>query len=212
MPIYWGRRKIKNRGDSGVYYGNRKIKFVYFGNKLVYSYESYNPNTTLVNITNGASKTLELLPGVYQIKMAGGGGYNVNWAFQGYPWGASGGSGGSIEGTFFLSTKKTVNCYAAPESSTASYVDFNNTRGMTAGGGGNAAVNSSGTAGVASLGSGFENMTLSVKNGNKGIVQSGHNAQGAASVCSKKWGGGKILRSGEVQYGGIEIVYLRRWK
>lgn len=211
MPIYWGRRLIKNRGDSGVYYGGRKIKFVYFGNRLVYSYESYDPGTKLVNLTNGATQTLTLLPGVYQVIMAGGGGSKYNWAFQGYPWGASGGSGGAIEGIFYLDSPVSANCVSGASSST-SYINFNGTRAMTAGNGENARTDHAGVAGSASLGSGFEDLSLVVKAGKDGIKQSGYNATGGASVSSKKWGGGAVLRSGEVQYGGIEITYLRRWK
>ena len=211
MPIYWGRRKIKDRGDSGVFYGDRKIKFVYFGNRLVYSYESYDPGSVIVALENGQNLSMELLPGVYQLKIAGGGGNNANWAYEGYAWGASGGSGASVEGTFYLDVKKNIYCHSGA-SVDSSYIDFESARGVTAGNGGSASFGSIGSGGVGSIGTGFENLSLVSSNGNAGIMQPGVDAIGGASVSSKKWGCGRIVRSGEVQHGGIEIVYLRRWK
>lgn len=211
MPIYWGRRLIKNRGDSGVYYGNRKIKFVYFGNRLVYSYESYDPNTVLVDVTNGGSKTLELLPGVYQIKMAGGGGNPVTWVFQGYAWALGGGGGASIEGNFYLETSATFSCTAGAAKQ-ASVVKLNGNNLFVCNQGTSpSAGGSNGQGGTATIGSDVENLSLVGKTGNN--ARGGNVTTGGASVSSKKWGAGKdFANSGELQYGGIEIVYLRRWK
>ena len=211
MPIYWGRRLIKNRGDSGVYYGGRKIKFVYFGNRLVYSYESYDPGTKVVNITNGTSKTITLLPGVYQLKAAGGGGNPVTWVYSGYAWALGGGGGGAVEGTFYLPSAASFVCSAgaAKQATTikkngTTVVTCNNGTSPTAGG-------SNGKGGTASYTSGIGAISMTATKGKD--AKGGNTVYGGVSVSSKKWGAGKTLQnSNEFQYGGIEIIYLRRWQ
>ena len=211
MPIYWGRRLIKNRGDSGVYYGNRKIKFVYFGSRLVYSYDSYDPGTKLVDLINGTSKTLELLPGVYQIKMAGGGGNSISWVYEGAIWALGGGGGASIEGNFYLENSVTLSCTAGAAKQ-ASVVKLNGNNLFVCNQGTSPSIGgSNGKGGTAVISSGVENLSLVGKTGNN--AKGSNTKTGGASVSSKLWGAGKdFVNSNELQYGGVEIVYLRRWK
>ena len=212
MPIYWGQRKIKNRGDSGVYYGDRKIKFVYFGNRLVYSYESYDRNTVLVDVENGGTAVLNLLPGVYHVVMAAGGGSHADWAFQGYPWSAGGGGGAAIEGEFYNPSTASFSIVAGAYHGNSS-VTRNGTTVFNCTAGGNAGVNSAGGGGIASISwSGIENISVAGKNGNAGRgTMSGYGQLGGDSVCSRGWGAGDVLPGG-VLHGGVYVQYKRRWK
>lgn len=214
MPIYWGRRKIKDRGDSGVYFGNRKIKFVYFGNQLVYSYESYDPGTVLVNVTNGKNKTVELKPGVYQINVAGGGGSTSYWYFKPSFWAAGGGSGAAVDGLIYLSETKTAVVSSAGIGGTSN-ITLNGVSVINCSGGSGGGTGGGGAGGIASITeSGFTNMTLTGKNGNAGGgVTAGTSQIGGKTVSAMNWGEGTNLQTaGAVQYGGVKITYLRRWQ
>lgn len=214
MPIYWGRRKIKDRGDSGVYFGNRKIKFVYFGNQLVYSYESYDPGTVLVNVTNGKNKTVELKPGVYKINAAGGGGNTSYWYFDPSFWAAGGGSGAAADGLIYLSETKTAVVTSAAAGGTSN-IKLNGVTIINCTGGSRGSSGGGGAGGVATITvSGFTNMTLTGKNGNAGKgVTPGTSQTGGKTVSEMKWGEGtKLQTTNAVQYGGVKITYLRRWQ
>lgn len=214
MPIYWGRRLIKNRGDSGIYFGGRKIKFVYFGNRLVYSYESYDPGTVRAEVVNGASATVELKPGVYQINAAGGGGSSRYWAFDSAFWAAGGGSGAAVDGLIYLAETKTAVVTSGGNSGTSS-ITLNGVTIVNCTGGRNGGTGGGGAGGTATITeSGFTNMTLTGKNGNTGKgVTPGTVQIGGKTVSDVNWGEGtKLQTTNAVQYGGVKITYLRRWQ
>lgn len=66
----------------------------------VYQYNSYEPNTVLCNISNGASTTVHMRKGVYYIRGQGAGGGGGRNGYYGN--GQGGGSGAGFEGYVYL--------------------------------------------------------------------------------------------------------------
>lgn len=215
MTVYKGSNKIRDRSTFGIYKGNRPIKRIYKGSKLVYQFESYDPSTTLVNITNGQTATVTLKKGVYQLYAAGGGGSASQWGDGGYIWARGGCSGGAVEGTFYLSEPKTFVCSAGTQTGGTAGTTPNNTtitiNGVTAvtcvGGRNGYDSSNGGTGGSASFTNALGSVSCVATTGlNKGSLGS---YNGSASVSSKKWGAGGNAPSGEYTYGGIIIQYIR---
>jgi len=215
VSLYYGSDKIKDRTDYGVYHGNQAIKQIYHGSTKVYQYESYEPNTTLVNISNGDTATVTLAKGVYQLYAAGGGGGASQWGSGGYIWSRGGCSGGAVEGLFYLSEPKTVVCSAATPTGggagstpTNTTISINGVNAVTCEGGRNGYDSQGGgTGGVASFTDALGSVSCVATTGlNSGSLGS---PVGSPSVSSKKWGAGGNIPDDEYQYGGVIIQYLR---
>lgn len=73
----------------------------------VYQYNSYEPNTVLCNISNGASSSVEFRKGVYYIRAQGGGGGGTYGDF-GWGRGSGGGSSAGFEG--YILVKRNIIC------------------------------------------------------------------------------------------------------
>lgn len=215
MTLYKGNTKIRDRSSFGVYKGSQPIKQIYHGSTKVYQFESYDPDTTLVNITNGQTATVTLKKGVYQLYAAGGGGAYSSWGAGGAVFVRGGASGGAVEGLFYLSEPKTLTCKAgtltggyagtSPDSTT---ITVDGTAILTCVSGKNGYDSSTGgTGGSASftnaLGSVSCVATTGLNSGSLGTYA------GSPSVSSKKWGAGGNAPTGEYTYGGIIIQYIR---
>lgn len=74
----------------------------------VYQYNSYEPNTVLCNISNGASTTVHMRKGVYYIRAQGGGGSGGTFGDFGWSCGSGGGSGAGFEG--YILVKRNIIC------------------------------------------------------------------------------------------------------
>lgn len=74
----------------------------------VYQYNSYEPNTVLCNISNGASSSVEFRKGVYYIRAQGGGGSGGTFGDFGWGRGSGGGSGAGFEG--YILVKRNIIC------------------------------------------------------------------------------------------------------
>lgn len=74
----------------------------------VYQYNSYEPNTVLCNISNGASSRVEFRKGVYYIRAQGGGGSGGTYGDFGWGRGSGGGSGAGFEG--YILVKRNIIC------------------------------------------------------------------------------------------------------
>lgn len=217
MTVYKGNNKIRDRSTFGIYKGNRPIKRIYKGSQLVYQFESYEPESTLVNITNGQSATVTLKKGVYQLYAVGAGGALSYWGVaSGVITQRGGASGGAVEGTFYLSEPKNFVCYASkmtggtagttPEKTTIK-LDGTDIVTCTAGRNGYDSLYGGGTGGAASFTSALGSLTCVATTGlNTGTAGT---PNGSASVSAKKWGAGGNAPSGEYTYGGIIIQYLR---
>lgn len=210
MTLYIGSNKIKDRSSTGLYIDNSKIIKAYLGSELVYQFESYNPGTVLSTVTNGNTYSATLGPGVYQLHITGGGGGYANWGAGGYPWAAGGGSAATWEGTFYNPISQNITLYAGAAEAD-SYMNLGGTRMITAGRGGHAGVDSGGAAGTLTVGSTLNIVSTSKStNGNRGPGTTfGWSQTGAASTSSNGWGGGTVLQSGNVQYGGAKLWYIR---
>lgn len=209
MTLYKGSQQIRDTGAYGVYKGSQPIDAIYKGSQLVYLHEYYEPQTTLVEISNGNTQTITLPDGVYQIYIAGGGGNVANWGAGGYLWSAGGGSGGAVEGMFYNpeTASFTFTAGAANQNSTATRAGATI---ITCNKGGNGGQGGGGAGGTASF-TGITNVSLVARNGNTGgNVQLGTDRAGGDSVSSKKWGSGTVIRDGGVHYGGVIVQYVRR--
>lgn len=215
MTVYKGSSKIRDRGTFGVYKGSIPIKRIYKGSQLVYQFESYDPSSTLVNVTNGQSVTVTLKKGVYQLYAAGGGGGASQWGSGGYIWSRGGCSGGAVEGLFYLSEPKTVVCSAATPTGggagstpTNTTISIDGVNAVTCEGGRNGHDSQGGgTGGVASFTEALGSVSCVATTGlNSGSLGS---TAGSHSVSSKKWGAGGNVPGDEYQYGGVIIQYLR---
>lgn len=215
MTLYKGNTKIKDTGSYGIYKGSQPIKQIYKGSELVYQFESYAPDTTLVNITNGQTATVTLKKGVYQLYAAGGGGAYSSWGAGGAVFVRGGASGGAVEGLFYLSEPKTLTCTAGTltgggysDTPDKTSITIDNAEVVTCVSGKNGYNSSTGgTGGSASftnaLGSVSCVATTGLNSGSLGTYA------GSPSVSSKKWGAGGNAPTGEYTYGGIIIQYLR---
>lgn len=90
-----------------IYFGSTKIKKVYKGSTLVWQADPYEPGTVIYeSSTGGASATLYLEEGLYQVicVAAGGGGAGSYRTAQGGAISAGGGSGSGFNCVFNLST------------------------------------------------------------------------------------------------------------
>ncbi len=74
----------------------------------VYQYNSYEPNTVLCNISNGASTTVHMRKGVYYIRAQGGGGSGGTFGDFFWVCGSGGGSGAGFEG--YILVKRNIIC------------------------------------------------------------------------------------------------------
>ena len=103
MVLYKDNKKIQDIAEYGIYYGNMPIKEVYKGSQLVYEYNSYIPNTIIIDTVQAASKmsfTHTLPKGVYKISMIGTAGYThshfyVAWTYY------HGSTGGIVEVEYY---------------------------------------------------------------------------------------------------------------
>ena len=216
MPsLYKGNDKIKDRSEFGVYHGNQPIKQIYHGSTKVYQFESYDPDTVLVNITNGQTETVTLKKGVYQLYAAGGGGDWSSWGAGGAVFVRGGSSGGAVEGLFYLSEPKTLICvtgtptdgYAGTTPDKTS-ITIDNIEVVTCMSGKNGYNSSTGeTGGEASFTDALGSISCVATTGlNSGSLGSN---DGSPSVSSKKWGAGGNAPTGEYTYGGVIIQYIR---
>ena len=213
MTIYKAKRKISDRGSFGVYIGSQPVKRIYKGSQLVYKYESYDPDSVIVDLTNGQSSTITLKKGVYKLWITGGGGTGGTHYIDHYAFTTSGGSGATWEGTIKLASDITLVAYSAGNNED-SYLDFNGSRILTAGGGREAtyrhSIRQGGTLTLAGGWSSYVVTTNKSVNGNNGTTSVQIIPNGGVTTSSLKWGEGtKITTSGAVQYGGVKIQYLR---
>ena len=210
MTLYLNGSKIKENSSYGLRFNGSNIIKAYFNGSLVYQYQSYAPSTLLTTITNNNTYNVTLPIGVYQLHITGGGGGYANWGAGGYPWAAGGGSAATWEGTFYNPTSQNITLYAGAAEAD-SYMNLGGTRMITAGRGGHAGVDSGGAAGTLTVGSTLDIVSTSKStNGNRGPGTTfGWSQTGAASTSSNGWGGGTVLQSGNVQYGGAKLWYIR---
>lgn len=213
MTLYKGSNKIRDRGPFGVYKGSTPIKRIYKGSQLVYQYESYDPDAVVVELNNGQSSTITLKKGVYKLWISGGGGTGGTHYIDHYAFTTSGGSGSTWEGTIKLASDVALVAYGAGNNED-SYLDFNGSRILTAGGGRETTYgHSNPQGGTLTLASGWSSYVVTTDksvNGNNGTTGVQIIPNGGVTTSSLKWGEGtKITTSGAVQYGGVKIQYLR---
>lgn len=137
--------------NKKIYAGSTKIKKIYKGSTLVWQADPYEPGTVLYeSSTGGASTTLSLEEGLYQVICiaAGGGGATNGYAFDRNA--TSAGSGGSGSGFNCVLNLSKGNYFVSVGSGGS---NFRSTKGGTAGNGTNSRFGScysySGKGGVA---------------------------------------------------------------
>ena len=211
MPIYSGSNKIKE-----VYNGSQAIGYVYNGSQLVWQRNPYPIGTVLANTQTAGS--VELFPGTYELKVSGAGGKGANavgyWVLPN----SSGGSGACWEGTFKLTSKKTMAWTTGTGIGASVTVKIDNVNMLTAGGGGNASASGTaatgGAGGTISVQSAFSSLIVSTSkssNGTTGEAVMGGSWNVVTSVTSAPstmgWGKGEHSKGGGRTDGGF---YLKR--
>lgn len=187
----------------------------------VYQYNSYEPNTVLCNISNGASITVHMRKGVYYIRGQGAGGWGnaTGWG-DGY----GGGSGARFEGYIHLREAKAVTV-------TAGICPYSRGDGedtvisgvMTLGGGRIGVIGSDGdpqNGGTLTMSDDIDVLSYTVmSNGNGGIIRGGGNSvltnsgggpSNADATAPGAGGGGSygIYGGGKGYYGECLIQYI----
>lgn len=217
-----------------IYKGSTRISKIYKGSTLVWQADPYEPGTVIYeSSTGGASATLYLEEGLYQvICIAGGGGGATNgWAtFQNATSAGSGGSGSGFNCVLSLSKGN----YQVLVGSGGS--NFRNTKGGTAGNGTNSRFGNcfsyAGKGGVAKDnwetgvgGSGGTSPTIAYtvvstvfnSAGNSGHGTTNGTVQGGASLYNSygKGGNAKTTHASDGSYssdkgnsGYIKVVYI----
>lgn len=211
MPIYSGSNNIKE-----VYNGSQSIGYVYNGSDLVWQRNPYPVGTVIVNTQ--AAGSIELFPGTYELKTSGAGGNGANAVGYWVLTYSSGGSGACWEGTFKLTSKKTLSWTAGTGIGTSITVKIDNVDMLTAGGGGNASASATGATGGAggtiSVQSAFSSLIVSTSissNGTKGEAQNTSSWSTVTSITNAPstmgWGkGANSKKEGRTE----GAVYLKR--
>lgn len=230
---YHGSNLIKR-----IYAGSNRIKRVYKGSTLVWNLHPYEPNTVIYeSSTGGASSTLSLPEGLYQVICIGGGGGGAASyrTAQGGAKSAGGGSGSGFNCVFNLSAGNYAVAVGSGGASHAKNggMSYSHQTGGTGGnsrfgssyayGGGGGEVASDGTTTAGSAGSAptltYTRTTTTLnKAGNKGSTASGTydatGAGGAAVYGSYGKGGhaGAHKDSANVEVAGnagyVKVVYI----
>ena len=199
MVLYKDNKKIQDIAEYGIYYGNIPIKEVYKGSQLIYQYQPYEPSTVLIYGSNTGSETITLDIGYYKVALCGARGKDVTTVAGGYAWGNAGSGGGFVEVVFYISEKTTVTLYSTSQGNGASYMDFDDTRMITANGGANGA----GAAGTCSVSDNL-NVIQTIKNvtGNKGTTAVAATPSVATVSTYDNWG------STANSNGGVRLEYI----
>lgn len=205
--LYKGSGLIKKIFQNSV-----PIKRVYRGTAEIWVADPYEPGANVFYQTGPGTFETELEAGVYDLIIAGGGGADYRWNFQGWYFHNHGGSGAAWEGTFYNPTKQTCKIYAGAAME-ASYFELGGVRMITAGQGGNGggASGSGGAAGVISVNGALQ--IVEQRKSSNGIKPSSgqHNEDVTASVCSLNvWGQGSGNTSPQTYIaGGARLQYVR---
>lgn len=173
----------------------------------------FDPETVIQDITNGASVSDNLPPGVYMLYITGGGGNGAGWAFNGYPWTNGGGSAATFEGEFYNPKLQPYTLTAGAALQDSIFV-LGGVTVINAGKGNNgAAFGNPGSGGTLVINSGFQIVGTPQKqtNGNAGLGTAlAYDREGGASTSSFGWGAGHwVKNSSYVQYGGCKLIYKR---
>lgn len=199
MTVFFNSQEI-----ADIYLNNTKIDSAYYGSTLVYTANPYDPDYTLCNNTGEYTFSQILPKGVYHLTLIGGGGNGTQWAFNGYIWGAGGGSGSGFIGEFFNPIKQQVTIYAGANANT-SYMNFQETRMITCNQGTNAGFNAVGKGGTISVNQNLQH-NAQLLNGNDGSSGLGSGSGGKTISPVNNWGAGG---SSSGTAGGIILIYKR---
>lgn len=200
-----------NIDESYLMRQNCFIKKIYKGGQLIWQADPYDPGTTVWYQTGPGTFEAELEAGVYDLIIAGGGGYGYTWVFMNGRFYGRGGSGAAWEGAFYNPVKQHCKIYAGNKGE-ASYFDLGGVRMITAGQGGNGggATGSGGAGGVISVNGALQILEQRKStNGTNGA----HGTSGygvTPSVCSlNNWGQGAASSDSTNIAGGAQFRYIR---
>ena len=164
------------------------IAAVYNGSNLIYQYNSYTPETIILNTATAGTYTVTLKRGQYYIALTGAGG-RANGGYYYACFQNSGGSGGTVAGNFYVDTDTTVTVVVGAGQSgkgNASTLSVGSTQMIYADGGnychanGSCSGNTGGSANSINLSGKLSNINLKAIVGNNGVYNTGK-AQGAYS-------------------------------
>lgn len=229
MTIYKGSQK-----ESKIYTGSTQISKIYKGSTLIYSSDPYPIDTVLYeNSTGGATSSLNLEKGLYQvICVAGGGGAAVVYyaSFRNQTSAGSGGSGAGFncilsldKGSYNISVGKGGTSYAKSSGQGTGGSGGNSSFGSAiayAGTGGTAYNETKAGTGGSGGSAPYIPYTIQIstlnKKGNNGTGTSSGTISGGAAVYSSYGQGGnaKVTRGDGATYysnagnaGYVKVVY-----
>lgn len=169
--------------------------------------EKIKPGEILVN-TLGSFIYSDILPrGSFDLFLAAGGGRYSSWAFNGYGWGANGGSGSVWEGVFFNPKKQPIEIVIGGYQAATTF-SLDGKVLITCNQGTNAATNSAGKGGIISVDSTLQIINpRKIENGKDGSIGLWSGTAGE-SVSSKGWGAGGNSGNSTGSPGGALLTYL----
>ena len=218
MSLYIGNKKVADTSTYGLWIGGSKIKQAYLGSQLVYKYNSYSPETVLLNTATAGTYNTTLKKGKYYIALTGAGG-RASGGYYYFCFQNSGGSGGTIAGNFYVNKDTTVTVVVGAGKDgkgNVSTLSVGSTQMMYADGGnychanGGCSGNTGGSSNSFNLSGNLSNVSLSAIAGNNGAYDL-NQAQGAYSndPISNTRGRGATSSACTVQIGNAGGVYIK---
>ena len=216
MPsLFYETSKIRDRTNYGIYKGSQPIDAVYYGEDLVYLFQPFEPNTTLINDNSSVTRTLSLPQGKYYVEVVGAGGMDA-YGQEGY-WARrrGGASGGRFSATINVTGHNhTISMTCGASYGVTSTLNIDGVTVATARGGGN--YTNVGTVSTNLNVSGVSFSGTTSRNGNAGeetyVYGGGGSPSGGASVSSLgNYGHGQSNNpQGQYTNGVIYLKYIGR--
>lgn len=184
------------------------INHINRGTELVYQFIPYAPEEVIVFENGEYTYESQLSAGIWDIAIGGAGNSGATWIAGSYGFGSSGGSGAYVHVRFRTVKRQKIKIFAPAYRGGEAYLELDDVRMITAGGGTAGTVGNAGSKGVFSISDQLQIMeTIKAVDGNNG--NTGFSGQYTASVSEfNSWGQGGESNNG--LYGGMRLAFVGR--